>query len=294
MGGARAASPTAQGAGTAPPALAAPPASLPAAHPASRPVWGAGGAAHRWRRPPWTARRARCTRAAAPPCRWCACWCAAAAAPTCTGWWCASGARARPPRAGAGCPGPPRCCCGEGHARLGPAHAAGAWGAPLAGVRHGQGARTRLGARGTHCAHLRGPGLFPQAGGGGEDGTQGQCRPRQGRRRLRQGLCPLPDAPWAAAHSVKSSPCHRARRKERPWGEADDRAEQGADGDATGGRLGRGADGRPLRLALQHPAHAGEEGGGPVGKGPSSVTPVRGVLPALAARRRRSNGWSPA
>lgn len=96
---------------------------------ARRPLPGPAGAAHRWRRPPWTARRARCTRAAAPPCRWCACWCAAGAAPTCTGWWCASGACGRPPGAGAACPGPRRwrcrCRCEEGHARLGRPHTLG-------------------------------------------------------------------------------------------------------------------------------------------------------------------------
>lgn len=92
------------------------------------------------------------------------------------------------------------------------------------------------------------------------------------------------DGEGSAKGCVPSRTRPGLQRKEWPWGEADDRAEQGADGDATGGRLGRGGRRGPLRLALQHPAHAGEEGGSPVGKGPSSVTPVRGVLPALAAR----------
>lgn len=115
--------------------------------------------AHRWRRPPWTGCRARCTRAAALPCRWCACWCAAGAARTCTGWWCASGASARRPQAGEACPRTPRCCCrcccgGRGHACLGPGpppplppHAGpgvtGPHGAFTQARGHGQGERAR-------------------------------------------------------------------------------------------------------------------------------------------------------
>lgn len=128
----------------------------------------AAGLAHRWRRPPWTACRARCTRAAARLCRWCACWCAAGAAQTCTGWWCASGASARCPRLGGACPRTPHCCRREGvHARLCRPVSGLAWppwgAASVQAHGHGAGGADSIGAytknhpRPTH----RAPGLGP-------------------------------------------------------------------------------------------------------------------------------------
>lgn len=68
---------------------------------------------HRWRRPPWTEFRARCTRGAGQLCRWSVWTCAGGEARTCTGWWSSSWARGLCWQAGGAGPGMHPHCCEE-------------------------------------------------------------------------------------------------------------------------------------------------------------------------------------
>lgn len=150
-------------------------------------------------------------------------------------------------------------------------------GAAAAAVRRGMLAwagHTPWGTRNPPAAYPQGPGCSRKL-----RGTHGQSVPRQGQQRLHQGLCPLPGTLWDTSCFVNSNPCHPAHREEWLLRE---RPATGLSGVLTWtpqeGMWGREADGRPLRLVLQRPAHTGEQGGGP--KAHRAGTPLGKARPA--------------